>query len=254
MPNKPSEPVREKLYEEYEDSLFRLVMHDTAENEVNFFLIEKERLKNDPDFQPAKEELEKFSQQLDVHFKKKKAYAARQRIVKLLNRSAVAILVGIILLFTTVSSVEAVRIRVLNFFMDIRQEYTSFQLKENENDSTGGSPVVNWNKAYVPTYIPDGYELSNTFHSEFVKKLVFKDQQDSLIIYTELSEANSPGVDTEKASALKTISINGHKGTLVVKNSMVTIVWAIGNSMFTLQSGTSEETAIKIAEGVKYID
>lgn len=254
MPDKPSEPVRKKLYEEYEDSLFRLVMHDAAEKEGKFLLEEKERLKNDPDFQPAKEELEKFSRQLDVHFKKKKAYAARQRSLKLLNRSAIAILAGIVLLFTTVSSVDAVRVRVLNFIMDVHQEYTSFQLKENENASAGGSPVVNWSKAYVPTYIPDGYELSNTVQSELVRKLVFKDKQDSLIIFTELGESSSPKVDTENAEVLKTISINGHKGTLIVKNSMVTIVWAIGNSMFILQTGVSEETAIKIAEGVKYID
>ena len=32
------------------------------------------------------------------------------------------------------------------------------------------------------------------------------------------------------------------------------IVWAIGNNMFTLQADTSEDTAIKIAQGVKYID
>lgn len=44
-----------------------------------------------------------------------------------------------------------------------------------------------------------------------------------LITYMELSEGNNPAVDTENASVFKPISINGHEGTLVVKNSMVTI-------------------------------
>ncbi|GAB6173595.1 hypothetical protein JCM15765_30730 [Paradesulfitobacterium aromaticivorans] len=53
---------------------------------------------------------------------------------------------------------------------------------------------------------------------------------------------------------MKPISINGHEGTLVVKKSMVTIVWEMDNHMFTVQAQTSEDTAVKIAEGVKYVD
>ena len=254
MPNNSSKTAREKLYEEYEDSLFKLVINDAAEKEGKLFLEENERLKNDSDFQPTKEVYEKFSQQLDVHLKKKKAYAVRQSISKLLNRSAIAIIIVIILLSTTVANAEAVRVRVLNFFKDIKQEYTSFQLREDEEVDNSRSPVVNWSKAYVPTFIPEGYEVSNTSYGDLVKKIVFKDQQGSLIIYSQLSEANSPAVDTEDAAVSKPITINGHEGLLVVKNSIVTIVWAIGNNMFTLQADTSEDTAIKIAQGVKYID
>ena len=256
MPNNSSEQIREKLYEEYEDSLFRLVMHDAADKEGKIFLEEKEKLKNDPDSLPSEETFQRFSQQLDTQLKKPKAYAARRRILKALNRSAVAMLVVFILLFATVASVQAWRVRVLNYLMDIQPKYTSFQLKESNSGSGSGSPVVNWTKAYVPTYIPDGYKVSNISSSKPLKKIVFESEQDkdSFIIYTELSEANSPAVDTENASVFKTISINGHEGTLVVKNSIITIVWQMDNSLFTVQAPTSEDTVLKIAEGVKYVD
>lgn len=174
--------------------------------------------------------------------------------MKPLNRVAVAMLVVIVILFTTVASVQAVRVRVLNFLMDIQPKYTSFELKENDSGSGGRSPVVNWTKAYVPTYMPDGYKVSNISNNELLKKIVFENQQGSLILYTELTEGNNHGVDTEDASDLKPISINGHEGTLVVKKSMVTIVWEMDNHMFTVQAQTSEDTAVKIAEGVKYVD
>lgn len=256
MPNNSSEQIREKLYEEYEDSLFRLVMHDAAEKEGKIFLEEKEKLKNDLESLPSEETLQRFSQQLDTHLKKPKAYAARRRILRALNRSAVAMLVVIVLLFATVASVQAWRVKVLNFLMDIQPKYTSFQLKESNSSSDSGSPVVNWTKAYVPTYIPDGYKVSNISSSKPLKKIVFESEQDkdSFIIYTELSEVNSPAVDTENASVFKTISINGHEGTLVLKNSIITIVWQMDNSLFTVQAPMSEDTVLKIAEGVKYVD
>ncbi len=61
MPNNSSKTAREKLYEEYEDILFKLVINDAAEKEGKLFLEENERLKNDSDFQPTKEVYEKFS-------------------------------------------------------------------------------------------------------------------------------------------------------------------------------------------------
>jgi hypothetical protein len=94
MPNNSSERLRQKLYEEYEDSLFKLVMHDVAEKEGQLFLEEKEKLKNDPEFLPSQEAAQKFSQQLDAQLKKSQVYGKRRRIRQTLNRVAVAMNCG----------------------------------------------------------------------------------------------------------------------------------------------------------------
>ncbi|WP_006523780.1 DUF4367 domain-containing protein [Desulfoscipio gibsoniae] len=52
----------------------------------------------------------------------------------------------------------------------------------------------------------------------------------------------------------KTENINGHEGTLVVKDSLVTIIWEMNNRMFMIRAQTEKDTAIKVAEGVKYIN
>jgi len=252
--NNSPEQIRKKLYEEYEDSLFKLIMHDAAEKEGKLFLEEKEKLKNTSEALPSGETFKRFNQQLDAHFKKPKAYARRQRMLRALNRTAVALLAIIVIFFTTVGTVQAVRVRVLNFLMNIQPEYTSFQLKDSGGGPEGGNLVVNWTNSYVPTYIPDGYKVSNISSSESYKRIIFENQQDkSHIIYTELSGANSPGVDTEDASEFETVSINGHKGTLMVKNSMVTIVWEMDNRILMVQTRTGKDTAMKVAEGVIYV-
>jgi hypothetical protein len=254
VPNNSPEQIRKKLYEEYEDSLFKLVMHDATEKEGQLFLEEKEKLKNDPEFLPSQEAIQKFSQQLDAHLKKPKAYARRQRILKALNRVAVAMLITLVILGTTVVTVQAVRVRVLNFLMDIQQEYTSFQLKDSGSGSEGGSTTIDWHKAYMPTYIPAGYEVITSSNGELLRRIEFKNQQGSFITYMELSEGNKPALDTENASVFETVSINGHEGTLVVKDSLVTIIWQMNNRMFMIRGQTEKDTAVKMTEGVKYIE
>ena len=254
MPNNSPKQIRKKLYEEYEDSLFKLIMHDAAEKEGKLFLAEKEKLKNTPESLPSADIFKRFNQQLDDHLKKPKAYARRWRILKALNRFAVAMLVVIALLFTTVTSVEALRVRVLNFLMDIQPEYTSFELKENAKGSDGGSTAIDWRKAYVPSYIPAGYEVCDISDGELLRKIEFKNQQGSFITYTELSAGSKPALDTENASTFEAVSINGHEGTLVVKESLVTIIWEMNDRMFMIRAQTEKDTAVKMAEGVKYID
>ncbi|WP_368294541.1 DUF4367 domain-containing protein [Dehalobacter sp. TBBPA1] len=68
-----------------------------------------------------------------------------------------------------------------------------------------------------------------------------------------MTEGSIAQSDTENASVFREISINGHKGTLTEKNSTVTIVWEMEGRIFTVSASTDQETAVKIAEGVKYI-
>ena len=254
MPNNNPEQVRKKLYEEYEDSLFKLVMHDVAEKEGQLFLEEKEKLKNDPEFQPSQEAIQKFSKQVDAHFKKTKSHARRRRVGQALNKAAIAMLIMLVILGASVMTVQAVRVRVLNFLMNIQQEYTSFQLKDSGSGSEDDGTTIDWHQTYVPTYIPDGYEVSATSQNENYKKIEFTNSQGLLLTYMELGEGNKSQLDTEEASVFETININGHEGTMVVKNSLATVIWSMDERMFMIRGQIEKNIAIKMAEGVKYID
>ena len=126
-----------------------------------------------------------------------------------------------------------------------------------DSDSSGmedRGTTIGWHQAYVPTYIPDGYEIRATSQNDSYKKIEFTNSQGSLIIYMELNAGHKPALDTENASVFETIDINGYKGTVVLKNSLVTVIWAINDRMFMIQGEIDKDTSIKMAEGVKYID
>lgn len=254
MLNNSSDQTRKKLYDEYEESLFRLVMSDVAEKEGRLLLEENEELKNDPEYMPTADSIKKFSNQLNAHLKKHMPYTKKWPVFKMLNRVAVAMLAVFIVFSTTMLTVHAFRIKVLDFLINIEPKYTSFQLEDNNSASSGGM-VVNWTNSYVPTYIPEGYEVSSISNSDSFKKLAFQNKQnkDLIIIYSEYNLSNSVVVDTENASLVETVKINGFNGTLVEKNSMVTVTWETDSHMFVIQTQISPTESIKMAEGVKFI-
>lgn len=61
-------------------------------------------------------------------------------------------------------------------------------------------------------------------------------------------------MDTENASVLKSILINGNMGTLIVKDKFVTVVWAMDNRMFTVSGQADEQLILAVAESVKYVE
>lgn len=151
-------------------------------------------------------------------------------------------------------TVQAFRIQVLNFLISIEPNYTSFQLKDNNDGQNNEQLIVNWTNAYVPTYIPEGYDVSNISYSDSTKKITFTNQEDdSSIVYTEYNSKNSIAIDTENASLIKSVKINGQNGTLSVKDSTVSLVWIIDNHLITIQGQVSTEEVIRMAEGVKFI-
>lgn len=249
-----SDVSRIKLLEEYEDGLMRLVMHELAEHEGELYLKESKALRDSREAGPSPEALEKFSKRLDAELKKQRAKTRQLYFPKAMNVAVVAMLAVVFVFLTAMTTVQAFRTRVMNLWLDVRPEYTSFRLR-GSSDANDSSIVVNWTNAYVPTYIPEGFIVSTWSYSMAYKRITFENSQDrtSFTLYLELDESDNPVIDTEDASRFEPILINGKDGMLVMKNDVVSIVWEMDSLLFVLQARTSMDMAIRIAEGVRYI-
>lgn len=253
MSSNSSDEIR-RLNEKYEDGLFRLIMNNAAEQEGKLLYEENERLKNGPEYLPSQEDIKRFAKLLDSQLKKTKKTPKIHRVLKILSKTAAALIAIIVIFSAMMLTVQGFRVRVLNFLISIEPKYTSFQLEDNNADQDNRKLTVNWTNTYVPTYIPQGYEVANISYSESIKKIVFNNQDNnSTIIYTEYKSMNSVAIDTEDASLIETKNINGQDGTLIVKGSMTAVVWILDNHLYTVQGQISTEEAVKIAEGVKFV-
>lgn len=253
MPNNNPEGIK-KLNEVYENGLFSLAMDNLAREDGEISLEENRLLKTDPQNLPSPESMKRFTKLLDAHLRNLKKSQKDSHILKLSKRSAVALMAVIILFSVMIAGVQALRVQVLNFLISIEPKYTSLQLNDNGNTHGTEQLIVNWANTYVPTYMPDGYEVSSITYTDSIKKLIFENSGDtSLIIYTEYDSTNTIAVDTEGASLIEKVNINGHNGTLSIKDSVTSVAWTIDNHLFSIQGQINKVQAIKIAEGVKFI-
>jgi hypothetical protein len=91
----------------------------------------------------------------------------------------------------------------------MENKYTSFRLTGDQTPSGEDQLKIEWANSYAPTYVPEGYDVSNDYFSDTLKKLIFSTKQDenSYILYAEYSSINSLAVDTEQASLVETVKI-----------------------------------------------
>lgn len=242
-----------RLNEDYEDALFRLVMSDAAEEDGKQFLEENETLNANQTNSPSAEHIKGFTKLLDSQLKKMKK-AGRVHHFSALNKAAVAVLAIFLTFSSMMATVQAFRLSVLNFLISIEPKYTSYELQDDDQSGDKEKLIVNWTNSYVPSYTPEGYGVTEMSASDSLKKIVLENADSSKIIYTEYESDSSLSIDTEDASLIKTIKINGHDGTLSEKDSTTTVVWKMAGRLFVVQGQISKDEAIKIAENVKYVN
>lgn len=126
-------------------------------------------------------------------------------------------------------------------------------MREKDSEIESDNLVINWTKAYVPTYIPTGYEARPIEITKLRKEITYI-HKDSQIKYVELLASKNLTVNRENASRIETVDINGASGVLIASEELVTIVWSADERLFLIQAQTDRDTALAVAKGVKYVE
>src|SRR6056297_991242 len=86
--------------------------------------------------------------------KKEKRINLIKNIKKQSKKAAIILLIIITGISTLIFTVEAIRIRVFNYFIEKNERYTEIRVEEENNIKT---PELNWESYYQPTYMTEGY-------------------------------------------------------------------------------------------------
>lgn len=246
MANSRSEQLKE-INNSYDDRIFSLAMKNiTAESEGK--ILYKENMQSVIELPPP-EAKERFTRLLDRHLKNQRKIMRKGKLL----RKVVLIVAAVIAVFAVAMlTVSAFRAQVLNLFMKPEQKYTYVQITDSAAEPSVSSLPVDWKNAYMPTYIPDGYEVTSVTNVNSYKSIRF-DKDSSSLYYSELNSANGAALDTETAPLAKSVSINSHEGSLVKKDGMLSITWEMDNRLFLIYGDINQEELVKIAESVKFI-
>lgn len=245
--------IEQEIYANYEDAVFRLAVHKAAEQEGKRLMEEAHLTDDDFEYTPTAESRDRFLKLLDYELKRTVMKEHRLKRIHL-KRLTVVLAAVIALISISLMTVDAFRVKVFNFVLGINEKYTSMQMQDNGGNEAVSKMIVDWKNAYVPTYIPDGYEVSDVFNTEDLKSITFKNKSDANmdIIFTETASVSNLEIDTEDASSFSTIMINGNKGILTTKNNVVAVAWVVDKRILTINGQVDKKTIILIAESAKY--
>jgi hypothetical protein len=178
--------------------------------------------------------------------KKEKKIKLVKNIKKQSKRAAIILLIIIAGISTLIFTVEAIRVRVFNYFIERNERYTEIKVEEENNIKT---PELDWENYYQPTYMPEGYFLENEEGIGSIKVLKYTNGENE-ILFTQANNGTDFQLDTEDATT-ENIKISGNEGFLTIKEDRSMIFWHNEEKSFTITGNIKKEEIIKIAESIE---
>jgi hypothetical protein len=168
--------------------------------------------------------------------------------IKLFSRKAAVILLILISAMSAlVFSVEAVRVRVLNFFMERNDKYTEVRINEETFDNL--TPNFDWENYYQPNYMPEGYFFESAKAIGTLKVLKYTDGENQITL-TQANTGTDFQLDTENA-ILNEIYIDGNPGQLIIKEDKIILFWYNQEASFNIIGHVDKDEIVTIAESMK---
>ena len=152
--------------------------------------MEEESAENTENIEFSAEHEKKMQQLFEVEYKKHR----QKQLRKYASRVAVLFVAAVLVAGVSIGSVEAWRVRVINFFRETTKEYTEIRFTEEPV----GSYSVN---GITLNYIPEGYRLVGDY-SKIGEYTILEFQDDQNVIHFTCEEISSNTIgtfDTEDA-------------------------------------------------------
>lgn len=253
-----NEQKKQKLLEQYDDAAFALLMDEYAEEEGARLMAEFEAAQAAGQVPQMPAELDEQCRRMIRRDRaKKRGIRAARSFQKAAVKAAVAVLVFIGLMTTVVMSVDALRIPILNYFIEHYEKYSSLNIEgydgktPEHNNTTAPYAEVNKYEDPIAEYMPYGYISIYYNNSENCMTCIYKNDNGERINFEILPAYDEYRFDTENATC-ENISVMGYDAILAVGDSVV-LVWCddISGLIYNLSAtDIPEEQLIELAQKI----
>lgn len=213
---------RRQLVEQYEDIALSLLMDDYAAEEGAKLLKEFEAAEKNGELPEFPDDLdEKCRKLIDKSFAKRERNNLLTRIGKAALKVAVFALVFIGLAATTVMSVDALRVPVLNFFMQHTDRYSILVTDNQTGDNL--SQADNWEDR-LEALIPEDYALvAQDQGIDGRTRLVYQNPDGYIISFLATPATDTYNFDSENARITET-KLNNYDAILIETDGL-RLIW-----------------------------
>lgn len=182
-----------------------------------------------------------FDAKIKRLFRRERRKAVLRKAAVISKRAACVLVVLIAAFSIAVGSVEAWRVKFLNFVFDPE--------KPNMDIVFGDKGTYYSDDDIIIKYLPLGFELTEKIPAGKSVTFTFK-LKDSYISITRFDKDLGPNVDTEEA-IVEDIVINNYDGVYIEKEGFKATVWSDGNYIFLITANVSRNELIRVAESIR---
>lgn len=175
-------------------------------------------------------------------FRKERQKQSMKVFSKYAKRAACILLVIVIGSGVAICSVEAWRIKFLNFVLEIGQPNTDFNFSDNGGLSYSDDEIT-------LEYIPMGFEMTKNYSTRQRVFLVFTSGEKYFQMIISDLDSNS-SIDTEDGATEK-LYVNGNEAIYTTNKNINALIWHNNELTFSVAGNIAREEIIKIAENIK---
>lgn len=200
-----------------------------------------EDLPNDEEFKKITF-TEKFESQMQKLIKsQKKPY---YNMTNSVGKRFACVIVAIIVLFTMVMSVGAIREPFIKFIVETFDKYSAIYFAEKPTQATQSFERI------IPEYIPAGFEITTDNNYDIYSFIEYKNETGNIFtLQQRYCDENHMLIDTENVQPQK-ILINNEEAIYYEKSDTKYLVFTRGEYGFILIGNLEKEEIIKIAKSV----
>ena len=242
---------KKDIQEEYEDLVFRKVMAIYVENESKQILAEIKAEKENNNVPVDTRAIEKL---YDKKERRENLNILWKYSKKVVSFAAMIVFVAIVSLSSAVVAFADVREAVVDAIYHLVYEENERYTQIGIGESTGfiNPEIYDWEGAYAPTYIPEGFVCTDQ-QIGTINKMVTYSCEERFLIFSQSSNNTLARLDTEDADMVEKFIINDSEAIIVEKNGFSVIVWRGGDTFFSLQGIIEAEEIKKVAQNIKIL-
>lgn len=228
------------------DELVLKISADTYVDDLGECLEQKKReLANNNDYAIPTKSFQEFNN----YYRKKIGKSSTLRFFSHPKKVACFLAITLIAFASNINSVEAFRIKILDFFIEQKETFTTIQLKSHR-DSSLSKPPKEWNSFYYPKYIPIEFKLVESNKYSSFGELIYTNNNGDEIAFTFDSGNTSLTIDTEDA-IITEVLIKNIPAQMVSKKGYTTILLEYEGILFTVSGPISKRSLTEIAESIE---
>ena len=239
----------ERLYEQYEDAFFALLMNRVAEANGKELMQKNEELLADPNAAVPESLSKRCLHTIEKSYRKAQIQKAAKKTLRTLNRVALWILIPLFMFVGVFAASETVRVKTLNYLVETFDFGTSYELFVGQNNLD--IPAED-NKARVLNAAPADFILTTGEVSETSCIYHFQnslnEEFEVEIYYVSETNTATVTIDTEDAE-VREENLDGQGVSIIHKDNFYQICWIedTSNLMFVVYG---EDISLDVLQSV----